>query len=128
MRGIMMLFWYLAIWALLLFPQSGYSEVWDFSCTEAVSLLKSAQERVVRKHDELQEAKFNLRHAPKELDGCRRNRRGFQGGVLHCVTHQAQQDNPMKDILVAQRSLDAAMQEFNKYRKGLLLSCAVPLP
>lgn len=123
-----MRFWCLAILALLLVPQSARSEVWDFSCTEAVSLLKAAQERVVRKHDQLQEAKFSLRHAPKEFDGCRRSRRGFQGGEIHCVTHQSKQGNLLKDIFVAQRSLDASIQDFEKYQKGLLLSCAVPLP
>jgi hypothetical protein len=123
-----MRFWCLAILALLLVPQSARSEVWDFSCTEAVSLLKAAQERVVRKHDQLQEAKFSLRHAPKEFDGCRRSRRGFQGGEIHCVTHQSKQGNLLKDIFVAQRSLDASIQDFEKYQKGLSLSCAVPLP
>ena len=123
-----MWFWCLAILALLLVPQSARSEVWDFSCTEAVSLLKAAQERVVRKHDQLQEAKFSLRHAPKEFDGCRRSRRGFQGGEIHCVTHQSKQGNLLRDILVAQRSLDASIQDFEKYQKGLSLSCAVPLP
>ena len=123
-----MRFWYLAIWVLLLFPQSALSEVWDFSCTEAVALLKAAQERVVRKHDQLQEAKFSLRHAPKEFDGCRRSRRGFQGGKIHCVSHQSKQGNLLREILVAQRSLDASVEDFDKYRKNLLLSCAVPLP
>lgn len=120
--------WCLAIWALLLFPQSALSEVWDFSCTEAVSLLKAAQERVVRKHDQLQEAKFSLRHVPKKFDGCRQSRRGFQGGAIHCVTHQSKQGNLLRDILVAQRSLDAAIQDYDKYQKGLLLSCAATLP
>ena len=123
-----MRFWCLAILALVLFPQSARSEVWDFSCTEAVSLLKAAQERVVRKHDQLQEAKFGLRHAPKKFDGCRRSRRGFQGGEIHCVTHQSKQGNLLRDILVAQRSLDSSIQDFDKYQKGLLLSCAAPLP
>ena len=123
-----MRFWYLAIWVLLLVPQPALSEVWDFSCTEAVSLLKAAQERVVRQHDQLQEAKFSFRHAPKEFDGCRRSRRGFQGGAIHCVTHQSKQGNLMKDILVAQQSLDASIQDFDKYRKGVLLSCAASLP
>jgi len=123
-----MRFWCLALLALLLFPQSALSEVWDFSCTEAVSLLRAAQEQVVRKHDQLQEAKFSLRHAPKEFDGCRRSRRGFQGGEIHCVTHQSKQGNQLRDILVAQRSLDASIQDFDKYRKGLLRSCALPLP
>lgn len=120
--------WCLAILALFLVPQSASSEVWDFSCTEAVSLLKAAQERVVRKHDQLQEAKFSLRHAPKKFDGCRQSRRGFQGGKIHCVTHQSKQGNLLRDILVAQRSLDASIQDFDKYQKGLLLSCAVPFP
>lgn len=123
-----MRFWCLATLALLLFPPAALSEVWDFSCTEAVSLLKAAQERVVRNHDQLQEAKFSLRHAPKEFDGCRRSRRGFQGGTIHCVTHQSKQGNLLRDILVAQRSLDASIQDFDKYRKGLLISCVVPLP
>ncbi len=120
--------WCLAIWALLLFPQSALSEVWDFSCTEAVSLLKAAQERVVRKHDQLQEAKFSLRHVPKEFDGCRQSRRGFQGGAIHCVTHQSKQGNLLRDILVAQRSLDASIQDYNKYQKELLRSCSANLP
>lgn len=123
-----MRFWCLAIIALLAYPQSTHSEVWDFSCTEAVSLLKSAQEKVVRKHDQLQEAKFSLRHVPKTFDGCRRSRRGFQGGEIHCVTHQSKQGNLLRDIHVAQRSLDASIQDFKKYQKGLILSCAVSFP
>jgi hypothetical protein len=123
-----MRFWCLAIIAILAYPQSAHSEVWDFPCTEAVSLLKSAQEQVVRKHDQLQEAKFSLRHVPKAFDGCRRSRRGFQGGEIHCVAHQSKQGNLLRDIHVAQRSLDASIQEFKKYQKGLLRSCAVPLP
>lgn len=123
-----MRFWPLIIWFLLLFPPSVLSEVWDFSCTEAVSLLRAAQDRVVRKNDQLQEAKFSLRHAPKEFDGCRRSRRGFQGGKIHCVTHQSPQGNLLRDILVAQRSLDASIQDFKKYQKNLVLSCSVPSP
>jgi len=72
--------WILAIGFVALLSPSGWAEVWNFSCTEAVSLLKAAQDRVVQKHDQLQEAKFSLRHAPKEFDGCRRSRRGFDGG------------------------------------------------
>jgi hypothetical protein len=120
--------WYLACGFLLLFPPSAFSEVWEFSCTEAISLLKAAQEQVVRKHDQLQEAKFSLRHAPKEFDGCRRSRRGFQGGTIHCVTHQSKQGNLLREILAAQRSLDVSLQDFDKYQKGLLLACAGPLP
>jgi hypothetical protein len=123
-----MRFWPQTIWFLLLLPPSALSEVWDFSCTEAVSLLRAAQDRVVRKHDQLQEAKFSLRHAPKEFDGCRRSRRGFQGGEIHCVTHQSPQGNLLRDILVAQRSLDASIQDFKKYQKGLALSCSEPSP
>ncbi|HNP60662.1 MAG TPA: hypothetical protein PKM72_07475 [Nitrospirales bacterium] len=123
-----MRFWSLIIWFLLLFPSSALPEVWDFSCTEAVSLLRAAQDRVVRQHDQLQEAKFSLRHAPKEFDGCRRSRRGFQGGKIHCVTHQSPQGNLLRDILVAQRSLDASIQDFKKYQKDLGLSCSMPSP
>ncbi len=123
-----MRFWSLIIWFLLLSPPSALPEVWDFSCTEAVSLLRAAQDQVVRKHDQLQEAKFSLRHAPKEFDGCRRSRRGFQGGEIYCVTHQSPQGNLLRDILVAQRSLDASIQEFKKFQKGLVLSCSVASP
>jgi len=119
---------YLALSILLMFPQLAHSEIWDFSCTEAVSLLRAAQERVVRKHDQLQEAKFSLRHTPKVFDGCRQSRRGFQGGEIHCVTHQSKQGKVLRDILVAQRSLDVSIQDFNKYQRELLLACAVPLP
>ena len=123
-----MRFWSLTIWFLLLFPPSALPDVWDFSCTEAVSLLRAAQDRVVRKHDQLQEAKFSLWHAPKGFDGCRRSRRGFQGGEIYCVTHQSPQGNLLRDILVAQRNLDASIQEFKKYQKGLVLSCSVSSP
>ena len=123
-----MRFWSFIIWFFLLLPSSAFSEVWDFSCTEAVSLLKAAQEQVVRKHDQLQEAKFSLRHAPKEFDGCRRSRRGFQGGEIHCVTHQSSQGNLLRDILVAQRSLDASIRDFKKHQKGLVLSCSESSP
>ncbi|GJL67559.1 MAG: hypothetical protein NPIRA06_01940 [Nitrospirales bacterium] len=123
-----MRFWSLIIWFLLLLPSSALPEVWDFSCTEAVSLLRAAQDRVVRKHDQLQEAKFSLRHAPKEFDGCRRSHRGFQGGEIFCVTHQSPQGNLLREILVAQRSLDASVQEFTKYQKGLVPACSVASP
>ena len=83
----------------------GWAEVWDFTCTESVSLLKAAQQHVVQKHDQLQQAKFSLRHAPKDFDGCRQNRRGYDGGKIYCVKHKSRQGNLLKDILVAQRSL-----------------------
>lgn len=119
-----MRFWVFAIGILVMSPPSAHSEVWEFSCTEAIALLKAAQERVVRNHDQLQEAKFGLRHTPKEFDGCRRSRRGFQGGAIHCVTHQSKQGNLLKEILAAQRSLDASIQEFDQYRHNLEVSCA----
>jgi hypothetical protein len=34
----------------------------------------------------------------------------------------------LREILVAQRSLDASIQDFDKYQKALRLSCAAPLP
>ena len=120
--------WYLVMAILVMCSQLAHSEIWDFSCTEAVSLLRAAQERVVRKHDQLQEAKFSVRHVPKVFDGCRQSRRGFQGGEIYCVTHQSKHGNLLKDILVAQRSLDVSIQEFQKYQKGVLLACATSLP
>ncbi len=120
--------WCGAIWILLLLPTAGFSEVWEFSCTEAIALLKASQEQVVQKHDQLQEAKFSLRHTPKKFDGCRNSRRGFQGGEIHCVTHQSKQGNVLKEILAAKRNLDASLLDFEKNRKNLLVSCATPLP
>ena len=105
-----------------------WAEIWDFSCTEAVSLLKVAQDRVVQKHDQLQEAEFSLRHAPLEFDGCARSRRGFDGGKIHCVKHQSRQGNLLRDILVAQRSLDSAHQEFDRHIQNVLGSCPVSQP
>ncbi len=105
-----------------------WAEIWDFSCTEAISLLKVAQDRVVQKHDQLQEAKFSLRHAPLEFDGCRRSRRGFDGGKIYCVKHQSRQGNLLRDILVAQRSLDSAHQEFDRHIQNVLGSCPVSQP
>ena len=113
----------LLFWSLILFPPDARAEVWDFTCTEAVSLLKAAQDLVVQKHDQLQEAKFSLRHAPKEFDGCRRSRRGFQGGKIHCVKHQSKRGNILKDILVAQRSLDVSLQNFERQVQGVLRAC-----
>ena len=118
----------LLFWSLLLFPQYGLAEVWDFTCTEAVSLLKAAQDRVVQKHDQLQEAKFSFRHAPKQFDGCRRSRRGFQGGKIHCVKHQSKRGNILRDILVAQRSLDVSLQNFEKHVQGVLRACPISQP
>lgn len=117
--------WILTICLVALLTPLGWGEVWEFSCTEAVSLLKAAQDRVVQKHDQLQEAKFSLRHAPKEFDGCRRSRRGFDGGKIHCVKHQSRQGNLLRDILVAQRSLDSANQEFDRHIQSVLRSCHV---
>jgi len=120
--------WILVFGLIVWLPQSIRAEAWDFSCTEAVSLLKAAQDRVVQKHDQLQEAKFSLRHAPRAFDGCRRSRRGFDGGQLHCVTHQSRHGNLLKDILVAQRSLETARQDFDRQIQSMLRSCPVSPP
>ncbi len=120
--------WILTIGFLVLFPSSGISGVWDFSCTEAVSLLKASQDRVVRKHDQLQEAKFSLRHAPQEFDGCRRSRRGFDGGKIHCVKHHSRHGNLLKDVHVAQRSLETAHKNFDRHMQDVLRACPVSLP
>ena len=120
--------WILTITALAFFVPSGIAGVWDFSCTEAVSLLKASQDSVVRKHDQLQEAKFSLRHAPQEFDGCRRSRRGFNGGKIHCVKHQSRHGNLLKDIHVAQRSLEAAHKKFDRHMQEVLRACPVSSP
>ncbi len=120
--------WILTIGFLLFFTPSGIAGVWDFSCTEAVSLLKVSQDSVVQKHDQLQDAKFSLRHAPQEFDGCRRSRRGFNGGKIHCVTHQSQRGNLLKDIHVAQRGLEAAYKTFDRHMQDVLRACPVSLP
>lgn len=118
----------LTIGFLLFFAPSGVAGVWDFSCTEAVSLLKASQDSVVQKHDQLQEAKFSLRHAPQEFDGCRRSRRGFNGGKIHCVKHHSRHGNILKDIHVAQRSLEAAYKKFDRHMQDVLRACPVSLP
>jgi len=118
----------LTVGLVTLLSQVVWAEVWDFSCTEAVSLLKSSQDRVVQKHDQLQEAKFNLRHTPHKFDGCRRSRRGYDGGKIYCVTHQSQQGNLLKDIHVAQRSLESARHDFDRHIQSVLRSCPVSQP
>lgn len=105
-----------------------YSEVWDFNCTEAVALLKKGQDRVVKTHDQLQEAKFSLRHTHKPFDGCSGVRRGYHGGQIHCVKHQSSHSNVLRDVLVAQRSLESAVQEFEMQIQGLLRQCQVSKP
>ena len=118
----------LAVGVVTLLSQVVWAEAWDFSCTEAVSLLKSAQDRVVQKHDQLQEAKFNLRHAPQKFDGCRRSRRGYDGEKIYCVTHQSRHGNILKDIHVAQRSLESARHDFDRHIHSVLRSCPVSQP
>ena len=120
--------WILVMGFVAFSSQVVWAEAWDFSCTEAVSLLKAAQDRVVQKHDTLQEAKFSFRHAPREFDGCRRGRRGFDGGMLHCVTHQSRHGNLLKDIHVAQRSLKTARHDFDRHIQSVLRSCPVSRP
>ncbi len=117
-----------AFWVVVFFPLTSFAEIWEFSCTEAVSLLKSAQDQVVRKHDQLQEAKFTLRHTPEVFDGCRKSRRGFQGGKIHCVSHQSKRGQFLKEILVAQRSLEVSVQNFNEKLQGVARSCPVSTP
>jgi hypothetical protein len=120
--------WIFAFWFVVVLAPSVSGEAWDFSCTEAVSLLKVAQDRVVQKHDQLQEAKFSLRHVPKKFDGCRRNQRGFDGGKIYCVTHQLEHGTILKDILVAQRSLNAAQQDFDRHVQGVVRACPASHP
>ena len=109
-------------------PVQGHSELWDFSCTEAVALLKNAQDRVVQKHDQLQQAKFSLRHSPKAFDGCSQTRRGFQGAEIHCIRHQSPQSHSLREVLVAQRNLETATLEFTKQVQVLLQQCTVSEP
>jgi hypothetical protein len=109
-------------------PSYAYPEIWEFNCTEAVNLLKKAQERVVQKHDQLEEAKFSLRYSPKEFDGCSQTRRGYHGGEIFCVKHESHQGHILRDVLVAQRGLDAATREFTKYAQGVLQHCPVVKP
>ena len=106
-------------------PGQGYSELWDFSCTEAVSLLKNAQDRVVQKHDQLQQAKFNLHHSPKVFDGCSKKRRGFQGAELHCIRHQSPHSHILREVLLAQRNLEAATLDFTKQVQSVLQQCSI---
>ncbi len=120
--------WILTVGFVALLSPLAWAEAWDFSCTEAVSLLKAAQDRVVQKHDQLQEAKFSLRHAPQEFDGCRRSRLGYDGGKIYCVTHQSRQGNLLKDIHVAQRSLETARHNFDRHIQSVLRSCPVSQP
>ena len=127
-RRLYMRVWILTVVFVSLLSPLVSAEVWDFSCTEAVSLLKAAQDRVVQKHDQLQEAKFSLRHTPQEFDGCRRSRRGFDGGKIYCVKHQSRHGNLLKDIHVAQRSLDVARKDFDRHIQSALRSCPVSQP
>ena len=106
-------------------PVQSHSELWDFSCTEAVSLLKNAQDRVVQKHDQLQQAKFSLRHSPKAFDGCSQKRRGFQGAEIHCIRHQSPQSHILREVLVAQRNLESATLDFTKQMQAVLQQCSV---
>lgn len=109
-------------------PMLGYAELWDFNCTEAVSLLKNAQDQVVQKHDQLQQAKFSLRHNPKRFDGCSRKRRGFQGAEIHCIRHQLPQAQGLREVLVAQRNLESATLNFTKQVQEVLRQCTVSDP
>lgn len=106
-------------------PISGHAAIWDFSCTEAVSLLKNAQDRVVKKHDQLQQAKFSLRHSPKAFDGCSRMRRGFQGAEIHCIRHQSSKSHILREVLVAQRNLESATLDFTKQVQAVAQQCSV---
>ena len=120
--------WILTIGMVVLLPTVGATEVWEFSCTEAVSLLKAAQDRVVQKHDQLQEAKFSLRHSPRKFDGCRRNRGGYDGGNIYCVKHESRSRHLHRDILIAQQSLDSAHRDFDRQVQGVLRSCPIAQP
>jgi hypothetical protein len=113
---------------LWMLPSYAYSEIWEFNCTEAVNLLKKAQERVVQKHDQLEEAKFSLRYSPKEFDGCSQSRRGYHGGEIYCVKHESAQGHILRDVLVAQRGLEAATREFTKQVQSVVHHCPVTKP
>lgn len=115
----------LALSMMFCVPVQGHSELWDFSCTEAVSLLKNAQDRVVQKHDQLQQAKFGLRHSQKAFDGCSKQRRGFQGAELHCIRHQSPHSHILREVLLAQRNLEAATLDFTKQVQSVLQQCSI---
>ncbi len=109
-----------------------HAELWEFSCTEAVALLKNAQSRVVKNHDLLQEARFSLRHRSASFDGCSSQRRGFHGAEIHCVRHQSLQRQGLREVFVAQRRLESATAAFMNQLETVLQQCPVsetgPLP
>ncbi len=120
---------YVRIVALILsmgfIPSVGHAEIWDYSCAEAMTLLREAQQDVARSHQRVYQSKLALRIFPDGLDACRSRRRGFAGGVTHCVNHRSHGGVAIKEVMQAERGLVEATQKFNRRLKNLKQACSV---
>ena len=114
----------LLVCCLGLIPTVGYTEIWSYACAEALTLLREAQQDVVKNHQRVYQSKLALRLFPDGLDTCQTNRRGFAGGTIHCVNHRSQGGVAIKEVMQAERALANAALKFEGRFKELSQACS----
>ena len=107
-------------------PSVGHTEIWSYSCAEAMTLLTEAQQDVARNHQRVYQSKLALRLFPDGLETCRTSRRGFAGGTIHCVNHRSHGGVAIKEVMKAERELVMATEEFEGRLTDLKQACSPP--
>ena len=105
-------------------PSALNAEIWSYACAEAMTLLNHAQEDVVQKHNRVYQSKLTLKLFPDGLETCRSGKRGFAGGIIHCVNHRSHGGIAIKEVVKAQRLLDRATQEFERRLQTMTRVCS----
>ena len=104
-------------------PAVGHAEVWSYACAEAMTLLREAQKNVALSHQRVYQSKLGLKLFSDGLETCRTSRRGFAGGMIHCVNHRSHGGVAIKEVMQAERGLADATRTFEERLKDLTQAC-----
>ena len=99
---------------LIFIGKHSFAEPWEYSCAEALTVLKGAQEEVTRNYNYWHQAKLDLRVSHKELEVCHPGRRGIRGGYVYCVRHGSGGRDGLKEVIKAEQSFQESMRVFEE--------------
>ena len=103
-----------------------HAEIWSYACAEAMTLLGEARQDVTENHQRVYQSKLTLRLFPDGLGTCRMNRRGYGGGIVHCVNHRSHGGVAIKEVMHAERELANATRRFEERLQSLTQACSAP--
>ena len=107
----------------LLAPNIASAEVWEYACSEAITLLRQAQQEVVHKQYQLRQAKLALRIPRKEMEVCRSGHGGFDGGHVYCVRHRSSGWNGLGEVNKAADALQQSVSVFEEHFRVMGHTC-----